>query len=140
VQLGTFGAILKHAIELEGSSSLFYEELAKKAPEDKKKIIREFVDSSNKNKLTLEKTRRMEMQEMILEAITGIDTSNYETKLNTPADFKEGATCAFQSEKKAAAFYTDSASKLSFLPNASRTLEKIGKERESRVEKIKALL
>ena len=139
MQLGTFGAILKYAIVIEGSSSLFYEELTKKAPEDKKKALREFVEASKKNKQTLEKTRRMEMQEMILEAIAGIDTVNYETKLDATS-FKEGISCALEGEKKFSTFYADSSRKLGFLPNAGRTMEKIGKEREGRIDKIKALL
>ena len=140
MQLGTFGAILKYAIEIEDAASLYYDELAKKAPEGPKTSISELSNVSKKNKQTLERTRRMEMQEMILEAITGIDTVNYDAKFDVPADFKAGLMNAVEIEKRASAFYSDSSKKLGFLPNVGRTLEKLGKERETRVEKIKAFL
>lgn len=137
MQLGTFGAILKYAIEIEDATSKFYDDLSQKAPEATKGSIREFSDVSKKNKQTLEKTRRMEMQEMILEAITGIDSANYETTFEIP-DFVGGVNSAVKIEQKASSFYFDSSKKLGFLPNAARTLEKIGKEREARIEKIRA--
>jgi rubrerythrin len=140
VQLGTFGAILKYAIEIEDAASLYYDELAKKVPEDAKMSIYELSNASKKNKQTLERTRRMEMQEMILEAITGIDTVNYVVKFDVPSDFKTGLMNAVEIEKKASAFYSDSSKKLGFLPNVGKTLEKLAKEREVRAEKIKAFL
>lgn len=139
MQLGTFGAILKYAIEIEDAASKFYDELSQKAPEVLKGSIREFSDTSKKNKQTLEKTRRMEMQEMILEAIVGIDSSNYEAKFESP-DFARGVNSAVGIEQKASLFYFDSSKKLGFLPNAARTLDRIGKERETRIEKIRAFL
>ncbi|MGA2573858.1 MAG: hypothetical protein ABSF36_06655 [Candidatus Methanomethylicaceae archaeon] len=139
MQLGTFGAILKYAIEIEDTTSKFYDGLSQKALENAKGSICEFSDASKKNKQTLEKTRRMEMQEMILEAITGIDSTNYEAKFEIP-DFAGGANNAVGIEQKASSFYFDASKKLGFLPNAARTLERIGKERESRIEKIRAFL
>ena len=140
MQLGTFGAILNYAIEMEGSSSTFYEGLAEKAPEKVKAVISEQAVASKKNKQTLERTRRMEMQEMILEAITGMDTVSYDAKKEMPHDFKAGLTSALEIETKAALFYRDASKKLGFLPNASKTMEKIGREREARVEKLKSCL
>jgi hypothetical protein len=80
------------------------------------------------------------MQEMILETISGIETSNYEANLKTPEDFKSGLSNAAEIERKASAFYKDSSNKLGFLPNVSKILAKIGKEREERISKIKAFL
>jgi len=140
VQLGTFGAILKYAIEIEDAASLYYDELVKKASEGSKTSISELSNASKKNKQALERTRRMEMQEMILEAISGIDTVNYDAKFDVPADFKAGLMNAVEIEKKATAFYSDSSKKLGFLPNVERILEKIGKEREARIEKIRVFL
>ncbi|MBM5804738.1 MAG: hypothetical protein FJZ49_01480 [Candidatus Verstraetearchaeota archaeon] len=140
MQLGTFGAILKYAIEIEDAASLYYDELVKKASEGSKTSISELSNASKKNKQALERTRRMEMQEMILEAISGIDTVNYDAKFDVPADFKAGLMNAVEIEKKATAFYSDSSKKLGFLPNVERILEKIGKEREARIEKIRVFL
>lgn len=140
MQLGTFGAILKYAIEIEDAATQYYGELAKKAPDATKASIYEIFNSSKRNKQTLEKTRRMELQEMVLEAITGIDTLNYEVKFDIPVDFYTGLNDAIEIEKKASVFYLESSKKLSFLPNAKRTLEKLSKERATRIEFIKSLL
>ena len=140
MQLGTFGAILKYAIEIEDAASFYYDALAKKAPEGPRATVSELSNASKKNKQTLERARRMEIQEMILEAITGIDTVNYDVKFDVPADFKAGLMNAVEIEKKASAFYSDSSKKLGFLPNMGRTLDKLEKEREARIERIKALL
>ena len=138
MQLGTFGAVMRHAIELEDSASKFYGELAQKAPAGARAGIQELSDASRKNKQLLEKTRRMEMQEMILETITGIDTTNYNTSFDA-TDYKVGLENARGIERKASLFYSDASKKLIFLPNAAKTLEKIGMERENRIQRIKVL-
>lgn len=140
MQLGTFGAILKYAIEIEDAATQYYDELAKKAPEGAKACIYELSNSSKKYKQILERTRRMELQEMVLEAITGMDTLNYAVKFDTSVDFKTGLNNAVEIEQKVSAFYSESSKKLGFLPNASRTLEKLSKERVARIKMIKPLL
>jgi rubrerythrin len=140
VQLGTFGAICKYAIEIEDAAGRFYDSLAAKVPEGQKALLCEFADASRKNKQMLERTRRMEMQEMILEAITGIDTVDYDCKFDVGSNAKEGFKNAIEVEQKASRFYADSALKLGFLGNVKKTLEKTGKGREDRAKKIQALI
>lgn len=140
MQLGTFGAILKYGIEIEDGAAGYYESLALLASGETKNLVCEMTVASKKNKQILERTRRMEMQEMILEAISGLDTAKYDTNFEPPKDLKSGLSRAFEMEKKSVFFYNDSASKLDFLGNVKRTLEKLGKEREVRAEKILACL
>jgi rubrerythrin len=139
VELGTFGAILKYATEMEEGAAGYYDSLAALAPPEAKALATEMAAASRKNKQILERTRRMEMQEMILEAISGLDTANYDTTYGAPSGFKEGVAHGVEIEAKAASFYCDSASKLGFLGNVKRTLEKLGKEREARAAKLRAL-
>lgn len=139
MQLGTFGAILKYAIEIEGKAAKFYAELAGKASGDAKAVFSDLSNASIKNAQAMERTRRMEMQEMILEAISGIDTENYEAPCREPADLKGAVACAIEMETKAAKFYSDSASKLGFLANVKRAMEKIGRERLDRVERLRKI-
>jgi len=80
----------------------------------------------------------MNVAEMILEAITGLNSENYSASFEVPGDQKAGAAKAMELEKKASAFYSDAAKKIGFLPDVKRTLEKVGKERAERAQKLKA--
>lgn len=139
MELGTFGAILKYAIESEDASSIFYAKLAEKAEGECKSQLVEMSGASKKNKLTLERIRRTELQEMILEAITGLDTVNYDSKYSADCSLKEGLKAATTIEKNAAKFYADAAAKLGFLGNTKNILLKMGKERTARAAKLLAL-
>lgn len=139
MQLGTFGAILKYATDIEEGAASYYDSLAALAPPQAKALAVEMAAASRKNKQILERTRRMEMQEMILEAISGLETADYDAAYGAPSDLKAGIANAIDIEGKAAAFYSDSAAKLGFLGNVKRTLEKLGKEREARVLKLRSL-
>jgi rubrerythrin len=139
VQLGTFGAILKYATDMEEGAATYYDNLAALASGDVKAAASEMAAASRKNKQLLERTRRMEMQEMILEAISGLDTVNFDTAFGGPHDLKAGLAHALDIEGKAASFYSDSASKLGFLGNVKKTLEKLGKDRVARSARLRSL-
>ncbi len=139
MQLGTFGAILKYGTEIEEATANFYDALGALASGDVKNAIDEMAVSSRKNRQTLERTRRMEMQEMILEAISGLDTVSYDSVRDPPKDLRSGIAKAIEMEEKASRFYLDAAAKLEFLGNVKRTLEKLAREREERVKKLKVL-
>jgi rubrerythrin len=139
VQLGTFGAILKYGTEIEDAAAAYYDRLSAKAGGEAKSLISDLSNGSRKNKQILERTRRMEMQEMILEAITGLDTVNYDCSPDPPEDLKAGISKAITMEQKASHFYMDAASKLGFLGNVKKTLEKLAREREERAKRLQAL-
>ncbi len=139
MELGTFGAILKYAIESEDAASIFYAKLAEKADGEAKVQLSGMSAASKKTKLTLERIRRMELQEMILEAITGLDTVNYDSNYKADCSLKEGLKGAVTIEKNAAKFYADAAAKLGFLGNTKNILIKMGKERTARAAKLLAL-
>lgn len=139
MQLGTFGAILKYGTEIEDAAAAYYDKLGAKAGGEAKSLICDLSNGSRKNKQTLERTRRMEMQEMILEAITGLDTVNYDCSPDLQEDLKVGMSKAIDMEQRASRFYTDAASKLGFLGNVKRTLEKLARDREERAKKLQAL-
>ncbi len=140
MELGTFGAVLNYAIEAEDAASHFYAKLSEKADGECKALLNGMSGASKKNKQTLERIRRMEMQEMILEAITGLDTINYDGKYDVGNDLKEGIRNAARVEMSTAKFYADAAAKLGFLGNTKNVLIKMGKEREERGKKLQAFL
>ncbi|MEJ5292034.1 MAG: hypothetical protein WHS82_00325 [Candidatus Methanosuratincola sp.] len=139
MQLGTFGAILKFASELEEAASNFYEGAAKKASLDLQKTFTDFANVSKKNKQMIERTRRMEMQEMILEAITGIDSDNYKFDMTISSEDKENVERAIEIESKTKKFYEDSMEKLGFLPNVKKMLAKFASERQDRIKRLQGL-
>lgn len=139
MQLGTFGAILKFASELEEVASNFYDGAAKKASPDLQKTFCDFSNASKKNKQMLERTRRMEMQEMILEAITGIDSDNYKVDATISTEEKKNIGKAIEIESKTKKFYEDSMEKLGFLPNVKKTLAKLAAEKQERIKRLQGL-
>ncbi|MDI9643600.1 MAG: hypothetical protein QFX35_00075 [Candidatus Verstraetearchaeota archaeon] len=138
MQLGTFGAILKFASELEDAAANFYEEAAKRASSERQKLFSELSNASKKNKQMIDRTRRMEMQEMILEAITGIDSDNYKTDKDVAPDESANLRKAVEIESKAKKFYEDSMEKLGFLPNVKKTFAKLASEKQDRLNKLKS--
>lgn len=140
MQLGTFGAILKFASELEETASNFYDGAAKKASPELQKTFCDFSNASKKNKQMLERTRRMEMQEMILEAITGIDSDNYKVDATiSPDEEKKNIGKAIEIESKTKKFYEDSMEKLGFLPNVKKTLARLAAEKQERIKRLQGL-
>ncbi len=140
MELGTFGAILKYAIEAEDAASIFYAKLSEKADGDCKAQLSGMSSASKKSKVMLERIRRVELQEMILEAITGLDAVNYDSKYDAGGDLKDGLKNAVAIEKNTAKFYAEAAAKLGFLGNTKSVLIKMGKEREERGKKVQALI
>ncbi|MBC7120547.1 MAG: hypothetical protein H5T33_03035 [Candidatus Methanosuratus sp.] len=138
MQLGTFGAILKFASELEEAATNFYDEAAKKASPDLQKVFGDFATASKKNKQMIERTRRMEIQEMVLEAITGIDGNNYKMDQSISSEERENIKKAIEIESKTKKFYEDSMEKLGFLPNVKKTFAKLAAEKQERLKRLQS--
>ncbi|MEM4644468.1 MAG: hypothetical protein QW748_03720, partial [Candidatus Methanomethylicaceae archaeon] len=102
-----------------------------------KNLFSSLAEASRKNQQIIEKTRRMNVAEMILETITGFNSDTYAVDLQTSNDLKECINKAINLEEKAAQFYKDASNKLAFLPDVKRILEKLGKDREGRIQKLK---
>jgi rubrerythrin len=139
VELGTFGAILKFAFEIESESINFYKKLSENAQGDLKDLLSSFIEASKKNQQLIERTRRMNVAEMILETITGFDSDKYVVDLQASNDLRDCLNKAINLEEKSAQFYMDASNKLSFLPDVKRILEKLGKDREGRISKLKTI-
>lgn len=139
MELGTFGAVLKFAYDLENESINFYKKLSENAQGDLKNLFSSFAEASKKNQQLIERTRRMNVAEMILETITGFNSDFYVVDLTITNDLKECVNKAIALEEKSTQFYLDASNKLSFLPDVKKILEKLGKEHEGRLPKLKTL-
>lgn len=139
MELGTFGAILKFANELESRSVAFYSKISDKTQGSLKTLFASFAEGSKKNQQLLEKTRRMNVAEMILEAITGLDSDAYNSDPQITDTISDHLKKSLELEEETARFYTDASKKLGFLPDVKRVLEKLAKDHESRIAKLKSI-
>ncbi len=110
--LNQFGAILTFAIELESQLSDYYQGIGNS----------ERVKAAEKRKSKLERVRRENVLEITLEAIDGLDESDYVMNLDETSD--DGQTAA---ETIAVQFYNDVAPKIN-VRQAQRALERCAKE------------
>jgi rubrerythrin len=133
MQLGTFGAILSFAIDLENKAAGFYDEAAKVVDKD---LFLKLHRSANKRAKRLERTRREGVTEMILESITGLDSDDYTVKLNVGTEPSELYKLATTIEENRDRFYTDAAGKIP-IQEVVRVLTRMAKENQKQISEIK---
>lgn len=110
--LNTFGAILTYAIELESQLESYYQS----AGNDERS------QAAAKRKSKLERVRRENVLEITLEAIDGLDESNYKM------DFEDSSEAGQRAiEEIASRFYQDVAPEIN-VRQAQRALERCAKE------------
>jgi rubrerythrin len=130
MDLGTFGAILGFAMQLEdGLITLFQEESGGNAD-----LRHGMARAAEKRRKRLERARREGVAEMILEPITGLQSETYE-----PAAGGEGESWlrrALEAEDAAARFYHDAGGKLP-IREVSRLLLSFSEECEAHVATLR---
>lgn len=109
MQLGTFGAILRFAMQLESQAVAFYEAAAQGDLAD---LFQEMARGSGKRLNRLERARREGVAEMILESIEGLDSSSYQMDLTADADTGQRLQQAVALEETTSLFYRDAAAKM----------------------------
>jgi rubrerythrin len=109
MELGTFGVILRFAMELEERAVKFYEGAARGGLEG---TFGELVQGSHKRLKRLEQARREMVAEMILESIMGLDGDAYHVDLDPEADEAGLLRQARALEEASARFYQDAAAKM----------------------------
>jgi hypothetical protein len=139
MELGTFGAVLKFAMELEEKAISFYEEVRNKS--SKSDHFTTLVQRGQKRLKILERVRRENTTEMILEPITGLDPDAYTPEISIPegSDDKAIQSIAIALEKKLQEFYTDAAVKVEFLIEAAYSLEALADENEGALQNLSEL-
>ncbi|UCE91043.1 MAG: hypothetical protein JSV90_06375 [Methanobacteriota archaeon] len=139
----TFGSVIRFALELEKGAAAVYQELADNPGlSQAAESFRVLSAAHKKREELLEHTRREKLNEMILEPIHEIDSSEYiiETKVPEGVDLKGAAEFASDIEAKSARFYSDSSKVAqSLLAEAARILDRMGKENQANKEKLEAL-
>ena len=129
MNLGTFGAIMTFAMELEKQGVSLYGGEAEEIPEDTRA---ELLRGSRKRLKRLERARREGVAEMILEPIQGLEDEQYRVQ-----EAGSAAETAVRFERECARYYRDAAEKLPIL-EISRLFERMAEENEARRERLKS--
>ncbi|MFW9767236.1 MAG: hypothetical protein ACFFF9_01365 [Candidatus Thorarchaeota archaeon] len=135
MELGTFGAILKYAMEVEQEISTFYKTASEVTKDnDLADQFRELHKREEKRLKTLERIRRENVTEMILEPIVGLDSDDY--KFDTRIDETKLVDTAVFLERTLHEFYSKAATKIEFLIEASYAFELLAEANERAVASL----
>lgn len=140
MELGTFGAILSFALEFEEGLSKFFAAAAEKASGQAAEVFDDLAKAGSKRLKALERTRRENVAEMILEPITGFCSGDYSCDTSAPADADDAALVrqALQLEKTAVQYYTTASQKVT-VPEVARILSKMAGQHAEQLELLEAL-
>ena len=140
--LENFGSILNFAEELETQDQEFYETVAgNPACSEHKQMFEQFAADAKKNVITVQRTRRENVTEMILEPIKDFVRAPFceECEAAPSMTVEDAITAANRLEDRAVRYYTEAAAKIKALPEVARALKLIGKKHKAHSEKLAAL-
>jgi rubrerythrin len=139
LELGTFGVVLKFAMEVEQEAVSFYESVCKTVKDDGLlSTFRDLLKRGEKRLTNLERTRRENVTEMILEPIIGLNSEDYEISTEIPTDSDENniRELAVGIEKKLFEFYTQAATKVDFLSEVAYSFELLAEANKDAIERL----
>jgi hypothetical protein len=139
LDLGTFGAIIKFALEIESSVSEFYGKAGEQTKDDMLgEILGDLVTRGQKRLKTLERVRRENVTEMILEPIEGLDSDSFaiETEVSQDVDDATIKTVAVSIETTLQKFYEAAATKIDFLPEPAYAFELLAEKNEETIKRF----
>lgn len=132
MQLNSFGTILGFAEEMEKKDQGFYQSALNNQQCSAQKGLFEQISGTNqKNIKVIQRTRRENVTEMILEGISDFSSETYEVEPADPGDMTvdEVLDQAMILEKRAENYYLDAADKIKALPEVGRALKMLAKKR-----------
>ncbi len=139
MDLGTFGAIMKFALDVEGEVAKFYES-AKEMVKDQELVdlFDSLANRGQKRVKTIERVRRENVTEMILEQISGLDSDTYKPETSPPDTLDDDALrgTAIEIEKKLQAFYTQAGVKIDFLSEVAYSFELLAEANEEAKDRL----
>ena len=139
--LTTFGAIMGFAAEITGQTGEIYKALVHKAKDlVLKEVLQALSAEEGKSHSLMEKTRRENVTEMILEPISGLHQEDYEIDLKVTdrigdAELLKVALLLEEREKK---FFNDVSSKVP-LPEVARIFRKLSQKKQENLAKLQGL-
>ncbi|MBW2430622.1 MAG: ferritin-like domain-containing protein [Deltaproteobacteria bacterium] len=140
--LENFGSILNFAEELESQDQEFYEAVAgNPACSDHKLMFEQFAANAKKNVKTVQRTRRENVTEMILEPIKDFVRAPFcEVCQTAPGMTVEDALAtAKRLEDRAVRYYSEAAAKIKALPEVARALKLLAKKHNIHLQSLAAI-
>ncbi len=137
-----FGSILSFAEELEKQAEAFYiAAAANPVFAEHKDLFDQFLKDTRKNIKNVQRTRRENVTEMILEPIKDFTRAPFceevdPAEAKTRAEILEAARCL---EKRIERYYTEASVKIKALSEVSRALKIIGKKHTTHLKKLDTL-
>jgi hypothetical protein len=134
MELTNFGAILSYADTIEQQDGAFYEWAAAHGSAALADFCRKSVAEAKKFRSTVQRVKREQVTEMILEFIDDFESSGYDFAHNHEIDHDEGVLREHLAamEGRAVNYYTDAAAKLTGLPEVARELKRLATRHEKR--------
>lgn len=140
--LENFGSILNFAEELEREDQSFYE-LAAKNPACGAiaAALAQLAAEAGKNVKTVQRIRRENVTEMILEPVQGLARASFCEACEGASEQSapEVVATAMRLEARAERYYAEAAEKIQSQPEVARALKTLGKVRRARQAKLKAI-
>lgn len=140
--LENFGSILNFAEELESQDEAFYTTAASNpACTEYKNLFEQFAADAKKNITSIQRTRRENVTEMILESIKDFTRAPFCEECESAATMEasEVLSSAKRLEERAERYYTAAAVKIKALPEVSRALKALGKKHTAHLRKLAEL-
>jgi len=137
--LENFGSILNFAEELELQDLGFYKTVAENpACADHKHMFAEFAAAIEKNVKAVQRTRRENVTEMILEPIKGFMRAPFCEVCGAAGlmTADEALKTARRLEDRAVRYYTEAATKIKAQPEVARALKAVGKKHAAHLTKL----
>ena len=137
--LASFGSILTFAEEMEIQDMTFYSQ-AINNPECSalKSMFEQFIKESKKNIVIIQRTRRENVTEMILEPIQDFSRASFCIDVidGSAIDSAEAVESTIIMEYRSVDYYTNAAVKIKVLPEVSNVLKKLKKKHSARLKKM----
>lgn len=136
MELKTFGGVMGFAVDYEQRAADWYSRAADAAQDASlKATLVSLGEAHAKRKKLMERVRRENVTEMILEPIAGLSSEPFEPGDATPGVRDEIKSLALKREELAEQFYATAAGKLS-IPEVARIFKKIAREIEERRQSL----
>lgn len=140
--LENFGSILGFAEKLEYKDRDFYQKAAQNPESEAQKALFEALAADAKKHVKLiERTRRENVTEMILEPIRDFTRAPFSEDFGQAEGMSasELVETARRREDRARRYYSEAAEKIKAQPEVSRALKRIGKKRQAHIDSLAAL-
>ncbi len=139
--LGTFGEVMGFAAEMVKQTETIYKMIVQRVEDPSlKDLFQALLEEEQKNLSQIEKTRRENVTEMILEPITGLHQEDYLMGMEGMDRVQEGdfLKIALRLEEQEQRFFNDVSDRLPF-PEVVRIFRKIAQKKGKSIDKLKAI-